>query len=157
MARLRNKPLAVVLTSADGTKPTSTVLDLDGYGQIMAVKSIPYGIQKISEGDEIYIITNAFSPGNLTLTNDETWGAARVFIRDVSVNTFSTNYNVSICQNNVFDAFSPTTREILSNGFGNTVVPVNMLNISSTSSLYVKYTDNSGSATAKFFITGIEK
>lgn len=140
-----------------GKPLTGLASDPVGSEVAMVVRNIPSGIQKISEGDELYLLTGALAPGNITLNDATNWNAARVYIRDISVNTVSTNYNISICQDNGFDSTSPTTREVIANGSGNTVIPVNMFNASATSSLFLKYTDNSGSATAKFFITGVKK
>lgn len=110
-----------------------------------------------AEGGELFILSGAFTEGNITLTDANNWNATDVLIRDITVYSTSVNWDLSICANNSFDLTLPTTRKVVSHGSsGNTIIPVNIINRSATTSLYLVF-ETADFGTGKFYVTGQKK
>jgi hypothetical protein len=102
----------------------------------------------------IYIISNNHSDGYITLSDDGYWGATTAHIDSISVSTESENWMLYLCSEADFNTESIRTKLLVSNGLGDSIVPVNETYSSSLASVYLIYRDLVGGALASFYVVG---
>lgn len=102
----------------------------------------------------IYINYEGAPEGNIILSDDGYWAYGNVYLDVIYVKTLSTDWDMYLCRNSLFDIASIDTIRLVSSGLGDTVVPVNITYDSFDGNIYLVYVDNSGSATASFSVVG---
>lgn len=104
--------------------------------------------------NSIFIISNNHTDGYITLSDDGYWGVTTAYMDTIYVTTASANWMLYLCKDGDFSKSSITTKLLVSNGFGDTIVPVNETYSSAASSVYLIYEDLAGSSSASFYVVG---
>jgi hypothetical protein len=102
----------------------------------------------------IWISVDTQSEGNLTLADATNWATQYSYISRIKVVTFSTNWDMWLCETSDFDAGLITTRQIATQRNGSFDIEVACEYNSDSNNVYLTYTDNSGSNTADILVVG---
>ena len=128
--------------------------DIDGNLVLEDANAGPITLTALKSMRNIWIEALSQPQGNITLTDATNWNAQYSFISAINVQTTSTNWDLWIHENSSFDTASIRSRRIVRKGSEDVLVPVGFEVNSSTNSLYLTFTPNSGTHSASFYVTG---
>jgi hypothetical protein len=100
------------------------------------------------------LYADGYYDGYITVFDSETWGAESAIIDLISVRTVCDDWDLYLCTDGVFDTNDPGTMKLVSNGLGDTIIPLGVPYASADGYIYFIYVDNSGSHSIGFFISG---
>lgn len=106
----------------------------------------------------IWLYATGQAPGNLTLSDVNTWNERYSLLTSLKVWTASTDWDLWICGDVTFDTAIIGSRKLIENQNGNYEVYESEIEYRSDgTNVYLKYVDNSGANNAEILLTGVAR